>query len=73
MKRSILLGCLLAGVLFSSCKKNYKCVCTSATGTVEFAIYEAKKKEATASCNTYKTQWSSTLSGDCVLQEVPKP
>ena len=73
MKHSILLGCLLAGVLFSSCKKNYKCVCTATAGNTEYIINDVKKKDAAASCDTYTQQWSSTFGGDCVLQEAPTP
>jgi len=48
-------------------------VCTATAGNAEYAINEAKKKDANASCDTYKKQWSSTFGGDCVLQEVPEP
>jgi major membrane immunogen (membrane-anchored lipoprotein) len=71
MQRSILLLGLCLMVLLSACKKNYKCVCTATNGTVEYAISETKKKEAQSSCDVYNKQWSGTLSGSCVLQEVP--
>jgi hypothetical protein len=72
MQRIILLLGLCLMVLLSACKKNYKCVCTATNGSVEFSISEAKKKEAQLACDVYKKQWSGTLSGTCLLQELPK-
>lgn len=62
------------GIIFfgTSCKKNYKCVCTATSGTVEYPINESKKKHAESTCDTYQKQWSGSLSGTCVLQAVAK-
>lgn len=71
MQRGILLFAFASMVLLSACKKNYKCVCTATSGTVEYPISETKKKEAQTSCDVYNKQWSTTLNASCVLQEVP--
>ena len=71
MQRGIFLFGFGLMVLLSACKKNYKCVCTATNGTVEYPISETKKKEAQSSCEVYNKQWSGTLNGSCVLQEVP--
>ncbi|MBU3676340.1 MAG: hypothetical protein FGM54_04050 [Chitinophagaceae bacterium] len=68
---AVLLGLLLC-LGTSSCKKNYKCVCTASTGTVEYPISESRKKHATSACDTYQKQWSGSLNGTCTLVEVPK-
>lgn len=72
MKRYSVLLVLFIILFGTSCKKNYKCVCTATSGTVEYAINESKKKHAVSACDTYQKQWSGSLSGTCVLQEVAK-
>ena len=48
---------------FSSCKKNYDCVCTTASGSVANSYIKTTKKKATNFCSDQETSTKR-----CVLQ-----
>ena len=58
---------ILSLALFTSCKKNYTCTCTTVVGTTstteKHSIDNATLGEANNTCNNYQTQANSTLPG----------
>ncbi|RYD55801.1 MAG: hypothetical protein EOP56_14655 [Sphingobacteriales bacterium] len=62
MKRLLFIA--VAGMLFTSCSKSYKCSCafvtrgTSQTTTKEFDMAVSKKNTANTKCLQYQTQYN---------------
>lgn len=55
MKKALLIAVALLSIGFTSCKKDWKCVCTDSTlgETDEFEIKNARRPEASTWCNTF--------------------
>ncbi|MEQ1732148.1 MAG: hypothetical protein ABL940_00655, partial [Bacteroidia bacterium] len=54
MKKLVLVAAV-AVVALSSCKKDYKCECTTGGITISGGTFKAKKADAEASCNVTTT------------------
>lgn len=67
MKKSIFIVAALAAFSFASCKKDYKCVCSS--GGTEFATYTitTTKKKAKDACSANDAAWAS-YGASCTIQ-----
>ncbi|GDX52114.1 hypothetical protein LBMAG27_11610 [Bacteroidota bacterium] len=68
MKKALTLfaGVAVVAMLFSSCKKDYTCTCTSAGVSTPATFVKVSKKDATDACNQLNTTWA-LLAGSCKL------
>ncbi len=53
---------IIISIIFSSCKKDYTCVCTDPSGTIAVFTVKDTKKKATAECNDYYKNNYSAIS-----------
>lgn len=66
MKKLLLLA--IVGLAFTSCKKDWNCVCTDSNQKQTIMpITQAKKADAKAKCNEYDAQFS-IAKGSCTLE-----
>ena len=65
MKKVLLFAIAIVSIGFTSCKKDYKCVCTE-NGEVfmEADIKDSRRPEASTACNAFELGSSA----DCKLQ-----
>lgn len=64
MKKTLLIAIALVSIGFTSCKKDFKCVCTEDNETFEVEIQNSRRPEASLACSAWETSWG----GDCKLQ-----
>ncbi len=67
MKKVLVIASVLA--LFSACKKDYVCECTSGSTTTKTTIKDVTKARAQANCvSTSQTYGSLTVTETCSLK-----
>ncbi|MDO9185134.1 MAG: hypothetical protein Q8L90_16490 [Bacteroidota bacterium] len=70
MKTSTVILAFLILTVSSSCKKDYTCVCTNSTGTVEAFTVKTTKSKAEKQCNAHYQEHYGTVTFDQTTCEL---